>query len=126
MAHGARVAAKARPATDRAAGGPKVRRDRGRVDRHFGGRSHGGWEARYGTCLLGAWTSCAAVADRRPEARSERYPGQRSALSSSDSSGWLAGLSHELRGESVDAHLVVLVLRPRSDRAFNYLADRVD
>ena len=41
----------------------------------------------------------------------------------------VAGISRslsELRGESVHVHLVVLVLRPWSDRAFNHLTHSVD
>ena len=35
-------------------------------------------------------------------------------------------LPSELRGKSVHVHLVVLVLRPWSDRAFNHLTHSVD
>src|SRR4051794_9839652 len=38
----------------------------------------------------------------------------------------VSGLRHELRNESVNVHLVVLVVRPRADRTFDDLAYRVD
>jgi len=81
-------------------------------------------------------TRSGAVSLRHPEralpqpagARARDCPLRRSAASA-DRQIWVVTISRllsELRCKSVHVHLVVLVVRPWSDRAFNHLAHSVD
>ena len=65
-------------------------------------------------------------ADRRPGIPADGAPSRRSAPDFGFGSAGISWLPSELRSESVHAHLVVLVLCPWSDRAFDHLTHGVD